>query len=50
MDATGIVEFKLADNILLGIMLSEGIKTMMGIKAIKHWEAGDTPRCQIKYL
>jgi len=47
MDVPGITEFKLADNMLLGIMPSEGLKNMMDLKAIKHWEEGSTPKCQI---
>jgi predicted enzyme related to lactoylglutathione lyase len=47
MDVPGVTEFKLDDNMLLGIMPSEGVKNMMDIKTINHWEAGETPKCQI---
>ncbi|NLM44368.1 MAG: VOC family protein [Clostridiales bacterium] len=47
MDVPGMTEFKLADNMLLGIMPSEGIKNMMDIKTIKHWKEGEIPKCQI---
>lgn len=47
MDVPGMTEFKLADNMLLGIMPYEGIKNMMDIKTANRWKDGETPKCQI---
>ena len=45
MDVPGMTEFKLADNMLLGIMPMRN-KNMMDIKTIKHWKRRNS-KCQI---